>query len=123
VVKFVLRRGRREVQAALPAAAPASIAALDLAAGALRGSAAPAAAAAALEGTPWLAVTSVDPAGWFRPVPPGVEITATFQAGRVAGLAGCNQRTAGYQLAQDVAGILRIGPAAATQRFCAEPAG
>ena len=105
------------------AAPPASIAALALVAGALRGTAAPAAAAATLEGTPWLAVSCVDPAGWFRPVPPGVEITATFQAGQVAGLAGCNQYSAGYQLAQDVAGIVRIGPAAATQRFCADPPG
>jgi heat shock protein HslJ len=72
-----------------------------------------------LEGTPWLAVSCVDPAGWFRPLPPGVEITATFRAGQV----GCNQYTAGYQLAQDVAGVVRIGPAAATQRFCAAPPG
>ncbi|HEX2513956.1 MAG TPA: META domain-containing protein [Chloroflexota bacterium] len=104
-------------------AGPASLAVLALAGGALRGSAAPAAAAATLEGTPWLAVSCVDPAGWFRPLPPGIEITATFQAGQVAGLAGCNQYTAGYQLAQGVAGIVRIGPAAATQRFCADPPG
>jgi heat shock protein HslJ len=105
------------------AAPPASIAALALVAGALRGPAAPAAAAATLEGTPWLAASCVDPAGWLRPLPPGIEITATFQAGQVAGLAGCNQYNAGYQLAQNVAGIVRIGPAAATQRFCADPPG
>jgi heat shock protein HslJ len=105
------------------AAGPASLALLALAGGALRGPAEPAAAAATLEGTPWLAVSCVDPAGWFRPLPPGVEITATFQAGQVAGSAGCNQYTAGYQLAQDTAGILRIGPAAATQRACVDPPG
>jgi heat shock protein HslJ len=95
---------------------------LALAGGALRGPAAPAAAAATLEGTPWLAVSCVDPAGWLRPLPPGIEITAAFQAGQVAGLAGCNQYNAGYTLGPD-AGAISISPAASTRIFCAEPEG
>ena len=65
-----------------------------------------------------MAVFCADASGRLLPVTLGVEITATFQAGRVAGSAGCNQYTAGFQLAQDTAGIMRISPAASTQRFC-----
>jgi heat shock protein HslJ len=76
-----------------------------------------------LEGAPWRLVTYAGPQGQQRPVLPGTEVTATFQGGRVSGSAGCNQYTAGYQLAQDTAGVIRITQAASTQRFCAEPPG
>jgi heat shock protein HslJ len=96
---------------------------LALVAGALRGGPAPAAAQSSLQGTPWLALFCADSSGRLLPVPFGVEITATFQAGRVTGSAGCNQYMAGYQLAQDTAGIMRISQVASTQRFCADPPG
>jgi heat shock protein HslJ len=102
--------------------AVAPLVALTLAAGSLFGAAAPA-AAAELAGAPWRLVSYAGPEGSQRPVLPGTEVTATFQDGRVSGSAGCNQYTAGYQLAQDAAGIIRISQAASTQRFCVEPAG
>jgi heat shock protein HslJ len=79
--------------------------------------------AASLEGMPWLAVFYAGPEGRLRPVLLDTEVTATFQGGRVSGSAGCNTYTAGYQLAQDTAGIIRLEPAATTLRACAEPAG
>jgi heat shock protein HslJ len=79
--------------------------------------------ATSLEGTPWLAVFYAGPEGRLRPVLLDTEVTATFQGGRVSGSAGCNTYTAGYQLAQDAAGIIRINQAATTLRACVEPAG
>jgi heat shock protein HslJ len=101
----------------------AAAGALALLAGALRGGAAPAAAQATLQGTPWLALFCADSSGRLLPVPFGVEITATFQAGQVTGSAGCNQYRAAYQLAQDTAGIMRISQAATTLRACVDPPG
>jgi heat shock protein HslJ len=100
----------------------APLTAFALAAGALIGAVTPG-AAAELEGAPWRLVSYAGPGGQQRPVLPGTEVTATFQGGRVSGSAGCNQYNAGYQLAQDAAGIIRFTQAATTQRFCAEPAG
>ena len=94
------------------ATAPVVAGGLALVAGALRGGPAPAAAQATLQGTPWMAIFCADASGRLLPVTLGVEITATFQAGQVTGSAGCNQYMAGYQLAQDTAGIMRISPAA-----------
>jgi heat shock protein HslJ len=103
------------------AAAPLAALAPVLAAGALGGAAAPA-FAAELEGAPWRLVSYAGPGGQQRPVLPGTEVTATFQQGQLSGSAGCNEYNAGYQVTPD-AGLLRISPAAATQRFCTEPAG
>jgi uncharacterized lipoprotein YbaY len=104
------------------AAAPATVLGFALVAGTLRGTPA-ARAAAPFEGKPWLALSYAGPDGQPQPVLPGTEITATFAEGQVAGDAGCNRYTAGYQLAQNVADIMRITPAATTLRLCPEPAG
>lgn len=49
------------------------------------------------------------------------ELSMLFAAdGRVSGSAGCNRYTAGYSVEGTA---LRIGPAAATRRMCASPAG
>jgi heat shock protein HslJ len=96
---------------------------LALAAAAAAVPAAPAVAQSAVEGTPWLAVFVAGPAGRLVPVRLDSEVTATFQAGQLSGSAGCNSYSAGYTIDQPVAGALRIGQAASTQRFCAEPPG
>ena len=87
------------------------------------GVAAPA-AAADLEGAPWLALfyAGPGPAGRLLPVLPDTEVTATFQRGVVSGAAGCNSYSAGYSLAGGP-DALRIGPVAATRMACAEPPG
>ena len=87
------------------------------------GVAAPA-AAADLEGAPWLALfyAGPGPAGRLLPVLPDTEVTATFQRGVVSGAAGCNSYSAGYSLAGGP-DALRIGPVASTQMACAEPPG
>ena len=97
--------------------------AVALTTGTAAGVAAPA-AAADLEGVPWLAVFYLGsgPAGRLLPVLPDTEVTATFQRGVVSGSAGCNSYSAGYSLAGGP-DALRIGPVAATQMACAEPPG
>jgi heat shock protein HslJ len=69
--------------------------------------------AATLEGPTW----SLTGAGGFT-VPDAVTITATFDAGTVAGSGGCNRYTAPYEVDGDA---LTIEPAAATQMACAAP--
>jgi heat shock protein HslJ len=52
----------------------------------------------------------------------GTEITALFQAdGTVAGTAGCNTYSGGFQAPGD--GTITVGPLVTTQMFCAEPVG
>ena len=46
--------------------------------------------------------------------------TAQFEGGRVSGNAGCNNYSASYSISGE---SLTIGPAMATRKFCAEPAG
>jgi heat shock protein HslJ len=105
--------------------APPQVAALGLALAAalMKVQVTPVAEAATLDEAPWRLVSYVDPEGRPYPVLPGTEVTATFQGGRVSGSAGCNQYTAGYQLAQDTAGVIRLTQAASTMRFCTEPPG
>jgi heat shock protein HslJ len=107
----------RVAHAGLRTVAP--LTALALVALALRGAAAPA-AAASLEGAPWRLGSYAGPDGRPRPVLRGTEVTVTFQDGRVSGSAGCNRYTAGYEVAGDA---LRVSAAASTQAFCPEPAG
>jgi len=89
----------------------------------VNGGAGSTAEAATLEGAPWRLETYTGPDGQTRRALPGSEITATFQAGRMSGSAGCNSYSAGFALAQDTAGVIRISPAASTQRFCSDPPG
>lgn len=62
--------------------------------------------------------------GFFRPGAitspvPGSTLTATFASGRIAGDAGCNRYSGGYEVdGTDIA----IGPLASTLRACADPA-
>src|SRR3954454_15350778 len=92
---------------------------LALGAALLNGGAGSTAEAATLQGAPWRLASYPGPDGQMRPVVPGSEITATFQTGRMSGSGGCNSSTAGFALAQDTTGVIRISPAASTQRFCA----
>jgi hypothetical protein len=87
----VCRRPRRRTAARYGAAA------LALAVGTPSRSA----AAADLEGVPWLAVfyAGAGPGGRLRPVLLDTAVAATFQGGVVSGSAGCNSYTAGYTLA------------------------
>jgi heat shock protein HslJ len=120
---FGSRRRPARVQRRVAFRSGGAALALAFAAGAAGGAVAPA-AAAGLEGTPWLAVfyAGPGPAGRLLPVLLGTEVTATFQGGVVSGSAGCNTYTAGYALAGGP-DALRIGPAATTQMACADPPG
>ncbi len=51
---------------------------------------------------------------------PGTQIYADFDAGQVAGSAGCNNYNAGYEVSDN---SLTIGPAATTRMACNEPQG
>lgn len=75
------------------------------------------AAAAALEGSNWQ-LTQVVQADWLmHSVPPAVEATATFAAGKLSGSGGCNRYTATYVLRGQQ---LTIGNAATTMMACPE---
>jgi heat shock protein HslJ len=73
-----------------------------------------------LEGTPWQLQSYADSGGELTAVLPGTEVTVEFQGGALAGNAGCNDYTASYQTDGN---SLRIGQAAVTQKFCADPTG
>ncbi len=53
------------------------------------------------------------------PIPPAVNITATFIEGRISGFAGCNNYRA--RVEDRGAGALSIGPIAATRKMCPQP--
>ncbi len=72
-----------------------------------------------LEGPTWQ-LTSYSVGGTLQTVPGGVYVDARFAAGRVAGSAGCNGYSGGYQVSGS---SLTIGPVAATKMFCPPPAG
>jgi heat shock protein HslJ len=73
-----------------------------------------------LEGKDWLLISYFDGTDAIVSVLAETEITARFEEGQVGGNAGCNSYSAGYELDGDQ---ITIGPAAATQAFCAEPEG
>lgn len=79
-----------------------------------------AAAFATLEGTSWQ-VTAVDNGKKaIQTLIPNTMITATFEDGKITGSAGCNR----YQAAYSVAGReIKIGMAASTRMYCADPPG
>jgi len=55
-----------------------------------------------------------------QPVIPGTQITADFNTGQVAGISGCNNYTAPYEMND---ANLTMGEAATTRMACAEPQG
>jgi heat shock protein HslJ len=71
-----------------------------------------------LEGTRWTLVSYLNSQGETVYVLPGTEITAEFSADRIAGIAGCNNYFASYQI--EKSGI-SFGPVGATEMWCAEP--
>jgi heat shock protein HslJ len=73
-----------------------------------------------LEGTRWTAQSYNNGRGGVVSLIIGTEITASFEEGRVAGSAGCNNYTAPYSLAGNA---IQIGPAASTFKACPEPPG
>jgi heat shock protein HslJ len=75
-----------------------------------------------LEGTEWVAVNYNNGRDAVVTVLAGSEITARFDAGHLAGSAGCNTYTAAYSLGPG-AGAVGIAPPAATRMACAEPPG
>jgi heat shock protein HslJ len=77
------------------------------------------AAEAPLEGVTWN-LTGILENGGVASLILDTEITAEFTAGTIAGSAGCNRYTA--QLTLEGAAV-KIGPAASTRMFCAEPEG
>jgi heat shock protein HslJ len=77
------------------------------------------AAEAPLEGTTWN-LTGILENGGISSLILDTEITAEFAADTLSGSAGCNRYTA--QLTVEGATV-KIGPAATTRMFCAEPAG
>jgi heat shock protein HslJ len=75
---------------------------------------------AQLEGTPWMLVEYAGADGAAQPVLPETEITATFQAGRIGGSAGCNAYSGAYAVD---GGALSFADVVRTLRACAEPPG
>ena len=73
------------------------------------------------EGTTWQFVLYYSPGTTIlTPGVPGTTITAMFQGGNLTGSAGCNNYNATYEKTGDQ---LKLGPIAATEKACAEPAG
>ena len=62
-----------------------------------------------LEGTPWKMVSYLDSKGQTVQALPGVEVTATFQDGTVAGRDGCNQYAGTYKVTGNVLTV-KLGP-------------
>lgn len=58
---------------------------------------------------------------WDEPVPAAVVVTATFDAGRVAGRGGCNRYTGPFRV-ETASPDVSTGPTAATKMACAPPA-
>lgn len=73
-----------------------------------------------LDGTNWQLTSYQDANGEMATKKPGTVVTAQFQAEQVSGIAGCNNYSASYQVDGK---RLTFGPAAATRKMCAEPAG
>lgn len=73
-----------------------------------------------LEGSYWVMSSYNNGAGAVQGALEGVEVTAEFVDGQVAGTAGCNRYFGSYELD---GGNIAIGPLGSTQMFCAEPAG
>ncbi len=74
----------------------------------------------ALEGTEWQASGINNGKGGVVSSASTPLSTAVFTAGTVSGSAGCNRFNASYEIEGEQ---IRIGPAAATRKFCAEPEG
>lgn len=113
-------RGARIARRAamLVLAAAASIAVAACSSGAASPSASSGAEGLPLEGTAWQLTDYVGPEGGSLPVPAGLAATATFEAGKVSGNAGCNQYNAAYTL--DGAKIT-ISTPSMTAMACPEP--
>jgi heat shock protein HslJ len=77
-------------------------------------------AAEPLGGVLWVLETYTNSEGEAIPVLKDTEITATFQADKIVGSAGCNNYTAEYKVDGDK---LSIGEAASTMMACTEPEG
>lgn len=71
---------------------------------------------AGLEGTSWRLVSF----GPDEPVPEGIEITAEFAEGRMAGRSGCNQYTGAVEI-DAAAGSLKPGAFVSTKMACPPP--
>ena len=72
-----------------------------------------------LEGRTWV-VTELSSGEASAAPMEGTDLSATFEDGSVAGIAGCNNYFASYTTDGD---SITIGPAGATLMFCAEPEG
>jgi heat shock protein HslJ len=75
---------------------------------------------ALLESTPWTLVEYIGPDGAALLVLAGTEISATFQAGRLVGSAGCNTYSSAYAV---TGSALSLSGSAGTLRLCAAPPG
>jgi len=72
-----------------------------------------------LEGTVWEVISYNNGTGGVVSVVIGTKISAEFgESGQLSGSAGCNNYTASYEVDGE---NIKIGPAAATRKFCAEP--
>lgn len=71
-----------------------------------------------LDGVRWVLVSYRAANGGVTPAVSGVEATAEFKAGRVAGSTGCNQYSASYQVGNNT---FSIGPGISTKMACILP--
>lgn len=74
----------------------------------------------ALEDTAWQAIGINNGKGGVVSTASTSLSTATFSDGTVSGSGGCNRFNAAYEIESD---HIRIGPTAATRKFCPEPEG
>jgi heat shock protein HslJ len=74
-----------------------------------------------LADTEWTVVSYADGRGEFASVLAGTDLTVAFGAdGRVSGSGGCNGFAGTYAVTPPA---IKIGPVAATRKFCASPDG
>jgi heat shock protein HslJ len=71
-----------------------------------------------LDGTRWT-LLALD----GQPALAGAEVTLSIQDGQVSGSGGCNSYSASFSLGEDNPFVMTIGPLAATDKSCPEPAG
>jgi heat shock protein HslJ len=71
-----------------------------------------------LDGTSWT-LLALD----GQPAPADTAATLSFQANQVSGSGGCNSYSASFSLGEDNPFVMTIGPFAATEKSCPEPAG
>jgi putative lipoprotein len=76
--------------------------------------------AGGLDATSWGLQSYADPTGELVDVLPRSVVTLNFQANQVSGLTGCNNYSGSYQA---TGSKIKIGPLAATEKACLQPAG